>query len=42
VCVSVRYRTYLNVVGTGSKLLEVLRKALRWSSTGQMFKKTYF
>jgi hypothetical protein len=36
VCVSVRYRTYRNVVGMGSKLLGVLRKTLRWSSTGQM------
>jgi hypothetical protein len=39
VCVSVRYRTYLNVVEMGSKLLGVLRKTLRWSSNGQMFKK---
>jgi hypothetical protein len=39
VCVSVRYRTYLNIVGMGSKLLGVLRKTLQWSSNGQMFKK---
>jgi hypothetical protein len=39
VCVSVRYGTYLNVVGMGSKLLGVLRKTLRWSSTSQMYKK---
>jgi hypothetical protein len=39
VCVSVRYRTYLNVVRMGSKLLGVLRKTLQWSSNGQMFKK---
>jgi hypothetical protein len=39
VCVSVRYRTYLNVAGMDPKLLGVLRKTLRWSSTSQMFKK---
>jgi hypothetical protein len=37
--VSVRYRTYLNVVGMGSKLLGVLRRTLRWSSNSQKFKK---
>jgi hypothetical protein len=39
VCVYVRYRTYLNVVGMGSKLLGVLRRTLRWSSNSQKFKK---
>jgi hypothetical protein len=39
VCVSVRYRTSLNVVGMGLKLLGVIRRTLRWSSTGKMFKK---
>jgi hypothetical protein len=39
ICVYVRYRTYLNAVGMGSKLLGVLRRTLRWSSTVQMFKK---
>jgi hypothetical protein len=39
VCEYVRYRTYLNVVGMGSKLLGVLKGTLRWFSTGQMFKK---
>jgi hypothetical protein len=38
-CVYVRYRTYLNVVGMGSKLLGVLRRTLRWSSNSQKFKK---
>jgi hypothetical protein len=42
VWVSVRYRTYLNVVGIGSQLLGVLRRTLRWSSTRQMFKKLFF
>jgi hypothetical protein len=42
VCVSVRYRTYLNVVGIGSKLLGVLRRTLRWSSNSQKFKKSFF
>jgi hypothetical protein len=37
--VYVRYRTYLNVVGMGSKLLGVLRRTLRWSSNSQKFKK---
>jgi hypothetical protein len=41
VCVSVRYRTQLNVVGMGSKLLGVLRKTLRWSSNSQKFKKLF-
>jgi hypothetical protein len=41
VCVSVRYRTHLNVVGMGSKLLGVLRKTLRWSSNSQKFKKLF-
>jgi hypothetical protein len=35
---SVRYRTYLNIVRINSKLLGILRETLRWSSTGQMFK----
>jgi hypothetical protein len=39
VCVSVSYRTHLNVVGMGPTLLGVVRKTLWWSSTGQMFKK---
>jgi hypothetical protein len=39
VCVYVRYRTYLNVVGMGSTLLGVLRRTLRWSSKSQKFKK---
>jgi hypothetical protein len=39
VCVYVRYRTYLNVVGMGSKLLGVLRRTLQWSSKSQKFKK---
>jgi hypothetical protein len=39
VCVYVRYRTNLNVVGMGSKLLGVLGRTLRWSSDGQKFKK---
>jgi hypothetical protein len=39
VCVYVRYKTYLNVVGMGSKLLGVLRRTLRWSSKSQKFKK---
>jgi hypothetical protein len=39
VCVSVRYRTYLNIIRMGSKLLGVLRKTLRWFPTGQMLKK---
>jgi hypothetical protein len=38
-CVYVRYRSYLNVVGMGSKLLGVLRRNLRWSSNSQKFKK---
>jgi hypothetical protein len=38
-CVYVRYRSYLNVVGMGSKLLGVLRRTLRWSSNSQKFKK---
>jgi hypothetical protein len=42
VCVSVRNRTYLNVVRMGSKLLGVLRKTLRWSSTGQILKNNLF
>jgi hypothetical protein len=42
VCVSVRYRTSLNVVGMGSQLLGELRRTLRWSSTGKMLKKNYF
>jgi hypothetical protein len=42
VCVYVRYRTYLNVVGMGSKLLGVLRRTLRWSFNSQKFKKTHF
>jgi hypothetical protein len=41
-CVYVLYSTYLNVVGMGTKLLGVLRKTLRWSSTDQMFKKSGF
>jgi hypothetical protein len=36
--VCVRYRTYLNVVGMGSKLLGVLRRTLRWSSNSQKLK----
>jgi hypothetical protein len=39
VSVYVRYRTYLNIVGMGSKLLGVLRKTLRWSSKSQKLKK---
>jgi hypothetical protein len=38
-CVYVRYRSYLNVVGIDSKLLGVLRRTLRWSSNSQKFKK---
>jgi hypothetical protein len=37
-CMNV-YRTYLNVVGMGSKLLGILSWTPRWFSTGQMFKK---
>jgi hypothetical protein len=37
--VYVRYRSYLNVVGMGSKLLGVLRTTLQWSSNSQKFKK---
>jgi hypothetical protein len=42
VCVYVRYRTHLNVVGMGSKLLGVLGKILRWSFTGQILKNNLF
>jgi hypothetical protein len=35
------YRTYLNVVGMGSKWLGVLRRTLRWSSNSQKFKKLF-
>jgi hypothetical protein len=38
-CVYIRYRTYLNVIGMGSKLLGVLGRTLRWSSNSQKFKK---
>jgi hypothetical protein len=37
--VYVRYRTYLNVVGMGLKLLGALKRTLRWSSNSQKFKK---
>jgi hypothetical protein len=42
VCVYVRYRTYLNVVGMDSKLLGVLRRTLRWPSNSQKLKKPHF
>jgi hypothetical protein len=39
VSVYFRYRTYLNVVGMGSKLLGILRGTLWWFSTSQMLKR---
>jgi hypothetical protein len=42
VCVYVRYRTYLNVVGMSSKLLGVLRRTLVWFFTSKKLKKQIF